>query len=174
MEGAREVARAVGSRPEVCAGAPLVRSRDGGVVRTYLLLPPSDRDWELADVFRPKSLVMFGPTRTGKTVWARSLGNHIYFCGLYSYKEACKASEAEYAIFDDLQGGIKFFHGFKNWLGGQEEFQIKGLYRDPEIIKWGKPSIWISNTDPRFDMSPADIEWMEGNCTFVEITTSLF
>ncbi|QCW23725.1 MAG: replication-associated protein [Gemycircularvirus mouti8] len=123
---------------------------------------------------RPKSLVLFGPTRTGKTVWARSLGRHLYFCGLYSYKEANKADEAQYAVFDDIQGGIKFFPSFKNWLGGQEEFQIKGLYRDPEIIKWGKPSVWISNTDPRHDMSLADVEWMEGNCTFVEVRHPMF
>lgn len=117
---------------------------------------------------------MHGPSRTGKTRWARSLGSHLYFCGLYSYKEACKADTADYAIFDDIQGGIKFFHGFKNWLGAQAQFQIKGLYKDPELIKWGKPSIWISNTDPRLDMNVADIDWMEINCTFVEIKTPLF
>lgn len=124
--------------------------------------------------YRKQSLVVFGATRLGKTVWARSLGKHLYFCGLYSYKEAKRAGEVEYAIFDDLQGGIKFFHGFKNWLGCQQQFQIKGLYRDPELITWGKPCIWLSNTDPRDDMTSADIAWMEGNCTFVEITTSLF
>lgn len=123
--------------------------------------------------YRPKSLVMYGESRLGKTVWARSLGNHIYFCGLYSYKEASRASECDYAVFDDLQGGIKFFHGFKNWLGGQREFQIKGLYRDPEMITWGKPSIWCANTDPRQDLDHADNLWMEANCIFVEIETSL-
>lgn len=107
-------------------------------------------------------------------MWARSLGNHIYFCGLYSYAEAIKAPAADYAIFDDLQGGIKFFPSFKNWLGGQMEFQVKGLYRDPQLITWGKPSIWISNTDPRLEMMAHDIEWMEGNCIFVEISSLLF
>ncbi|AEF58773.1 Rep2 [Mosquito VEM virus SDBVL G] len=120
------------------------------------------------------SLVLFGPSRTGKTVWARSLGTHLYFCGLYSYKEAVKASEAEYAVFDDIQGGIKFFPSFKNWLGCQAEFQVKGLYRDPELIKWGKPSIWVSNTDPRHDMTPEDVHWMEANCVFVEVLDKLF
>lgn len=85
-----------------------------------------------------------------------------------------RAGEADYAIFDDLQGGIKYFHGFKNWLGCQAEFQIKGLYRDPEVLKWGKPSIWISNTDPRLDMSHADISWLEGNCYFCNVTDKLY
>lgn len=120
------------------------------------------------------SLVLYGPTRTGKTTWARSLGKHIYMCGLYSYKEAKKAGDVEYAIFDDIQGGIKFFHGFKNWFGCQTQFQIKGLYRDPELITWGKPSIWLANTDPREDMSHADIQWMEGNCIFVNVWGALY
>lgn len=118
--------------------------------------------------------MLWGDTRTGKTVWARSLGSHLYFCGLYSYKEAIKAEEAQYAVFDDIQGGIKFFHSFKNWLGAQREFQIKGLYRDPELITWGKPSIWVSNTDPRHDMSLDDITWLEGNCYIVNVTSALF
>lgn len=128
----------------------------------------------LTSLGRKQSLVLWGPTRTGKTVWSRSLGPHLYFCGLYSYKEAKKAADATYAIFDDIQGGIKFFPAFKNWLGSQYQFQIKGLYRDPELITWGKPSIWVANTDPREDMSPADIEWLEGNCTFVNVTTAIF
>lgn len=122
---------------------------------------------------RPRSLVLFGPTRVGKTIWARDLGSHIYFCGLYSYAEAIKACDADYAIFDDIQGGIKFFPAYKNWLGAQAMFQIKGLYRDPQMLRWGKPCIWISNTDPRTDMALADIDWLEGNCTIIEVTNNL-
>jgi len=117
---------------------------------------------------------MYGESRLGKTMWARSLGKHLFFGGLYSYKEAITAPEVDYAVIDDLNGGIKFFHSFKSWLGAQQEFNIKGLYKDPELIKWGKPSIWCSNTDPRLDMDHADVTWMEANCYFVEITTPLF
>lgn len=85
-----------------------------------------------------------------------------------------KAQTADYAIFDDIQGGIKFFHGYKNWLGCQYQFQVKVLYKDPVLITWGKPSIWISNTDPRYDMQAEDVHWMEGNCDFYEITTTIF
>lgn len=110
----------------------------------------------------------------GKTVWARSLGNHVYFCGLYSGAEALKAPKADYAIFDDIQGGIKFFHGFKNWLGCQFNFQVKVLYKDPVMIKWGKPSIWVANSDPRDELQAGEISWMEANCDFVEVTTPIF
>lgn len=118
--------------------------------------------------------MLWGPTRTGKTVWARSLGKHIYYCGLFSGKDATDTRDVEYAIFDDMQGGIGFFHGWKNWLGCQQQFQIKVLYRDPVSIMWGKPSIWIANEDPRVGMKEHDVEWLEGNCDFVHVTTTIF
>lgn len=122
-------------------------------------------------VGRGRSLVLWGPTRTGKSTYARSLGEHIYFAGLFSGGSALsKSSSAKYAIFDDIRGGIKFFPGFKDWLGCQPCFMVKQLYREPILMEWGKPSIWISNTDPRDDMSEADIDWMEGNCDFICIT----
>lgn len=85
-----------------------------------------------------------------------------------------RAKDADYAIFDDLQGGISFFPSYKNWLGCQQQFQVKKLYRDPVLIQWGKPCIWISNTDPRDEMKQADIEWLEGNCSFIHVTSPIF
>lgn len=85
-----------------------------------------------------------------------------------------KACDAEYAVFDDIRGGIKFFPAFKEWLGGQAHVSVKRLYRDPKVIPWGKPSIWISNEDPRLAMEPADANWLEGNATFIEITEPIF
>lgn len=135
--------------------------------------PPSSGALERIETnpagLRRKSLVLYGATRLGKTVWARSLGKHLYFCGLYSYAEAIRAPDAEYAVFDDIQGGLKFFHGFKNWLGCQYQFQVKGLYRDPQLLDWGKPCIWVANTDPRHDVSEEEVLWLEGNCTFVHL-----
>nr|AMH87726.1 replication-associated protein [Pacific flying fox faeces associated gemycircularvirus-11] len=123
----------------------------------------------------PKSLVLYGDTRLGKTVWARSHGPHIYFCGLYSGAEAMKHDGADYAVFDDIQGGIKFFHGFKNWLGAQAEFQVKVLYKDPVRIQWGKPSIWLSNSDPRYDLSPSEVTWeWRGIVLFVELRRLIY
>lgn len=72
-----------------------------------------------------------------------------------------------------MNGGIKFFPSFKQWLGCQHQFQVKRLYRDPELIQWGKPSIWVANTDPRDDVSESDSQWLEGNCVFVHVHSSL-
>lgn len=35
---------------------------------------------------RPKSLILCGPTRLGKTEWARSLGTHMYFNGMCNFR----------------------------------------------------------------------------------------
>lgn len=119
---------------------------------------------------RPKSLVLFGPTRTGKTTWARSLGSHVYFMGMMSGEVAIRdMPDAEYAIFDDMRGGIKFFQSWKEWFGAQMVVTVKKLYRDPVQITWGKPCIWIANRDPRLDMDHDDVDWMEGNCVFIEV-----
>lgn len=120
------------------------------------------------------SICVYGESRTGKTLWARSLGSHIYCVGLVSGTECMKATEADYAVFDDIRGGIKFFPSFKEWLGCQAYVTVKCLYREPSLVKWGKPSIWLSNTDPRDEMQNADIEWMNKNCIFVEVNSPIF
>jgi len=85
-----------------------------------------------------------------------------------------KATSAEYAVFDDLRGGIKFFPAYKEWLGCQEYVTVKCLYKEPALVKWGKPSIWLSNTDPRDEMNGPDVEWLEGNVDFIELNTKIF
>jgi len=124
-----------------------------------------------ADIIRQLSLILWGPTRLGKTLWARSLGSHIYFCGLYSGAEAMKYADVDYAVFDDM-GGFKYVPLFKNWLGCQKQFQVKQLYKDPVLIEWGKPTVWLCNDDPLQDasLSQWDIEWLQGNCTIIHMT----
>lgn len=120
------------------------------------------------------SLCLYGESRTGKTLWARSLGKHIYNVGLVSGDECMKVQDVDYAIFDDIRGGIKFFPSFKEWLGCQSWVSVKRLYREPKLIQWGKPSIWISNVDPRNEMLQSDIDWMDKNCIFIEIKAPIF
>jgi hypothetical protein len=117
------------------------------------------------------------------------LGEHVFFGELFSGGMAEMITpDVKYAVFDDIRGGITFFHGWKAWLGCQAEFNNKALYRDPSPIKWGRPSIWCSNKDPREEMcyyvmgerhfqkgyGQEDIDWLEANCIFVEINSSIF
>lgn len=127
-------------------------------------------------MFSPKGLVLFGSTRLGKTVWARSLGPHNYFGGLFNVDDFSES--AEYAIFDDIAGGFSFFPGYKNWMGGQFQFTVTDKFKHKRTVRWGKPTIWLCNTDPRLDFykpgGAPDWEWMEANCEFVEITSPIF
>lgn len=128
----------------------------------------------LTVIGRVKSLCLYGESQLGKTLWARSLGSHIYCVGLLSGDECLRASEVDYAIFDDIRGGIKFFPSFKEWLGCQAWVTVKCLYREPKLVKWGKPGIWLSNTDPRYDMLEADRDWMDKNVIFIEVSSAIF
>lgn len=119
----------------------------------------------------PKSLIIWGDSRLGKTLWARSLGEHAYFGGLYSMDEPIH--EARYGVFDDIMGGLDFFPGYKQWLGGQKCFYVTDKYKGKKYIEWGRPAIWVANADPR-GAKTADIEWLEANCTIVRITTPIF
>ncbi|AXB22602.1 replication associated protein [Lynx canadensis faeces associated genomovirus CL1 58] len=121
-----------------------------------------------------KSLVMYGPSRTGKTMWARSLGAHLYCVGLLSGDECMKAEYADYAIFDDLRGGVKFFPAFKEWLGAQQYVTVKRLYHEPKLVKWGKPSIFLTNSDPRDEATGDDRDWLERNCDFIYVQEPIF
>jgi len=107
----------------------------------------------------------------GKTLWARSIGKHAYFGGLFSLGE--NTSDVEYAVFDDIQGGLEFFHGYKFWLGHQRQFWATDKYKGKQLIMWGKPSIYLANQDPRLDKG-ADIEWLEANCDFINILEPIF
>lgn len=94
--------------------------------------------------------------------------------GLVSGDECMKAPNVDYAVFDDIRGGMKFFPSFKEWLGAQAWITVKRLYKEPALTKWGKPSIWLGNSDPRVDMSHEDVMWMEDNCIFIECDTTIF
>lgn len=82
--------------------------------------------------------------------------------------------DAQYAVFDDMRGGIDFFPSWKEWLGGQRIVTVKKLYRDPVQIEWGRPSIWLSNTDPRSQLKTHDdVMWLEANADFVFVGESI-
>jgi len=121
---------------------------------------------------RGKSLIVVGPTRLGKTMWARSLRQkHAYFGGLFCLDEF--EEDVDYAIFDDMQGGLEFFHAYKFWLGHQQQFYATDKYRGKKLINWGKPAIWLANDDPRTHKG-ADADWLDENCVFVFVNRPLF
>lgn len=122
---------------------------------------------------RAKSLVLLGPSRTGKTELARSLGHHIYWNGYYNLDKYDET--AEFAIFDDIPWD-RFHYMAKQWLGAQKEFETTDKYRRKMTIVWGKPSIYISNDDPRKhkDMTDDMKAWLQENVIYQIINDRLY
>ena len=73
---------------------PLIDWRD-----TYIRNPnPPDR---------PKTLIMVGPSRLGKTQWARSLGNVCYWNNMIDLDLLCikdRVAQRDYIVLDDVPG----------------------------------------------------------------------
>lgn len=108
----------------------------------------------------------------GKTLWARSLGEHAYFGGLFSMDESLDG--VDYAIFDDF-GGLKYLPTFKFWLGHQKQFYVTDKYKGKKLVEWGKPSIWLSNSNPleEYGLKAEDVEWLQANCVVIHLEDSL-
>ncbi len=112
----------------------------------------------------------------GKSLWARSLGNHFYARGKFNGREFVKVEQdVSYYVFDDMEGGLKFFPGWKHFLGCQTWFNVRVFHRDPPMVKGGRPCVWLCNRDPRealldgireADRAQADddIAWLNHNC----------
>lgn len=125
-------------------------------------------------VGRPKSLILYGETRLGKTLWARSLGPHIYCCLQFNVDDVRgNLEEAQYAVFDDMQGGFKFFPAYKGWLGAQKSFTVTDKYKGKTTIEWGRPTIWLMNESPS-SCTDVDYDWLMGNCYIAHIGEPIF
>jgi len=120
---------------------------------------------------RPKSLILWGRTRTGKTCWARSLGRHIHHANTINMER--HSDDVDYAVFDDLGGGLRGLD-YKAWLGGQHHFNITDKYMKKKSITWGKPGIYIANQNP-FDVERGvDLDWLAENAVCVHIDRPMF
>ena len=77
----------------------------------FVRVPQEMRTWaevEFVREERPKTLVVWGRSRTGKTSWARSLGSHCYLAGYWNADQI--DTERDFVIFDDIP-----FKTFLNW-----------------------------------------------------------
>lgn len=121
--------------------------------------------------YRPRSLILYGPTRLGKTLWARSLGQHCYFNGMFNLDDYNSA--ATYAVFDDIEW--KYFPNKKQFLGGQQTFTVTDKYRKKRTITWGIPTIYLMNEDNYvlLDQDPMK-PWLRDNCLHLYVNRKLF
>lgn len=146
-------------------------------------IPPELSEWVSDNImgpfcrgFRPKSLVLVGKTRLGKTEWARSLGPHVYFNTLVDFKEwlpTFKSGDYQYVIFDDFSYD-SFKYSYKQWFGGQKSITVTDKYCKKFSFEHGKPCIFLTNEYPRWEDIGYDWDWCKGNVLIVEIDNALY
>nr|AHG94961.1 replication associated protein [Cotton leaf curl Burewala virus] len=95
---------------------------------------------------RPRSIVIEGDSRTGKTMWARSLGPHNYLCGHLDLSPKVYSNDAWYNVIDDVDP--YFLKHFKEFMGAQRDWQSNTKYVKPVQIKGGIPTIFLCNPGP--------------------------
>ncbi|ABG79572.1 replication-associated protein [Tomato yellow leaf curl Indonesia virus-[Lembang]] len=129
---------------------------------------------------RPKSLVLQGDSRTGKTMWARSLGRHNYLCGHLDLNPRVYSNDAWYNVIDDVDP--HYLKHFKEFMGAQMDWQSNTKYGRPIQIKGGIPTIFLCNAGPtssykEFLDEPKNIalkNWSLHNAEFITLERPLY
>nr|WJJ08797.1 replication initiation protein [Tomato yellow leaf curl virus] len=130
--------------------------------------------------WRPNSIVIEGDSRTGKTMWARSLGPHNYLCGHLDLSPKVYSNDAWYNVIDDVDP--HYLKHFKEFMGAQRDWQSNTKYGKPIQIKGGIPTIFLCNPGPTSSYKEyLDEEknislknWALKNATFVTLHEPLF
>nr|AMT75094.1 AC1 protein [Papaya leaf curl China virus] len=150
-------------------------------------VPEELEDWVSENVsgaaarpWRPKSIVIEGDSRTGKTMWARSLGPHNYLCGHLDLSPRVYSNEAWYNVIDDVDP--HYLKHFKEFMGAQRDWQSNTKYGKPIHIKGGIPTIFLCNPGPTSsykeylneDKNSALKDWALKNAEFITLNGPLY
>ncbi len=136
------------------------------------LLPGAVKKWLREEFNKPeraKALCLVGPSRFGKTTWARSLGKHIFW--RQSTNLDTWDPSAKYLIIDDIDW--KFLPNKKCWLTAMGDMTVTDRYRPKRDICNYKPCIYLTNNDPRDQFEPGESEYWEANMEIVILTRTM-
>ncbi|AEX37945.1 replication-associated protein [Sauropus leaf curl virus] len=130
--------------------------------------------------WRPVSIVIEGESRTGKTMWARSLGPHNYLCGHLDLSPKIYSNDAWYNVIDDVDP--HYLKHFKEFMGAQRDWQSNTKYGKPIQIKGGIPTIFLCNPGPTSsykeyldeDKNSALKSWALKNAKFIFLSEQLY
>lgn len=119
---------------------------------------------------RPRSLILVGRSRLGKTEWARSLGPHVYIQGQYSL-DAFNVKNYQYIVWDDVPWDR--IPAKKQFLGCQRHpFFLSDKYRGKQSIALnGAISIVCCNDDP---LQLESDSWYQHNTITVTVLNKLY
>nr|ALK03519.1 replication initiator protein [Macroptilium mosaic Puerto Rico virus] len=129
---------------------------------------------------RPISIIVEGPSRTGKTLWAQSLGPHNYLCGHIDLNPRIYSNHAWYNVIDDVDP--HYLKHFKEFMGAQRNWQSNCKYGKPIQIKGGIPTIFLCNPGPHSsykeylseEKNKSLNDWAQKNAIYVSIEEPLY
>nr|AAT70693.1 truncated AC1 protein [Cotton leaf curl Rajasthan virus-Bangalore] len=129
---------------------------------------------------RPISVVIEGDSRTGKTMWARSLGPHNYLCGHLDLSPRVYSNDAWFNVIDDVDP--HYLKHFKEFMGAQKDWQSNTKYGKPVQIKGGIPTIFLCNPGPNSsykefldeEKNSALKNWALKNAIFITLESPLY
>nr|DAV60392.1 MAG TPA: Rep protein [Geminiviridae sp.] len=120
---------------------------------SFTLVPEELQEWAddyfgrdaAARPVRARSIIIEGDSRTGKTMWSRSLGKHNYLSGHLDFNSRVYSNEAEYNVIDDVAPQYLKLKHWKELIGAQRDWQSNCKYGKPVQIKGGIPAIVLCN-----------------------------
>lgn len=122
---------------------------------------------ELPRSERAKMLVLIGATRLGKTAWARSLADHIFWRGAINIKDW--RDEAKLLIIDDCDWRKLPFK--KQLCTQMGTVTLTQKYQPMRTVNANKPVIWCCNDEPDW---ATEADYWKANSTIVYLTAPLF
>nr|UBS89917.1 replicase [Tomato leaf curl Palampur virus] len=162
-------------------------------VSSFDRVPPALVDWVYTNMgryparpfsaalpYRTIGLVLEGDSRTGKTMWARSLGPHNYLCGHLDLNPRVYSNDALYNVIDDVDP--HYLKHFKEFMGAQRDWQSNTKYGKPMMIKGGIPTIFLCNKGPQSsykefldeEKNAALKQWALKNAVFITLEGPLY
>lgn len=135
-------------------------------------IPQELQDWlDNWEEERTPCLFLIGPSRLGKTTWARSIIQpHTYW--KMQIDLATFNPESKLIIFDDIDWKLLSYSA-KGWLTQAGEFTATDKYHKKRIINVTFPAIFICNEYPVWT-NKAEYDYWMANGKFVEINKKLF
>jgi hypothetical protein len=118
------------------------------VIDDWVKMYVRDKSWGGG---RPMSLLLVDDSkvgsRSGKTKWAQSLGNHcMLMTDIFQVGEFYRGGD--YVIIDNVeQGGRGCDLMMRQIIGCQEEISFTAKNKEAEWLSWNKPCIWLCNED---------------------------
>nr|QTT61668.1 replication-associated protein [Becurtovirus sp.] len=125
------------------------------------------------ELYRPRSLYICGPSRTGKTQWARSLGRHHYMSGMVLDWTNYDVQHTTYHVIDDIRYSKIQQELFKSIIGCNQDYTVWIKHKPNLVIPGGRPCIAITNPDMDWIpcMSEPMKDWFHANCDVYYLRT---